>query len=68
VARKIVDTDGLLEACSWLRSRDQVYRRCRRPKNPLPHRKDGRLYLFDLDLVGRWFDRLEGKDLEDMYL
>ena len=56
--------EGLIEEFPWLSNRDKVYRRCRRRRNPLPHRKDGKLYLFDADLVGEWFSRLPGKDLE----
>lgn len=65
MARRIVDMDGLLKAYPDLfRNRDQIYRRCRRRKQPLPHRKDGNRYLFDLDLVPLWWDRLDGKDLD----
>jgi hypothetical protein len=41
---------------------NQVYKLIRRPDNPLPFKKCGKLILFDLEQVYRWFDSLPGRD------
>jgi predicted DNA-binding transcriptional regulator AlpA len=41
---------------------NQVYKLIRRQENPLPFKKCGKLILFDLERVYKWFDSLPGRD------
>jgi predicted DNA-binding transcriptional regulator AlpA len=41
---------------------NQVYKLIRRQDNPLPFKKCGKLILFDLERVYKWFDSLPGRD------
>jgi hypothetical protein len=63
VPRKIVNIKKLVELfqdAGWTRSK--VYNWMKRAENPLPHKKNGKCYEFDLDKVYRWWDGLPGSD------
>lgn len=40
----------------------QLRKLIHRAENPLPYKKAGKLILFDLERVYRWFDGLPGRD------
>ena len=58
--RRIVDTEGLEKRSPW--TKHQIYKLCKRPVNPLPHKRLGKRLLFDMRQVWKWFDGLEGRD------
>jgi len=64
--RRIVDIQGLLEEYPFFKTKHRVYKAVRRVEHRLPHRKNGRHLLFDLDQVGKWFDALPGSGGEEL--
>jgi len=40
----------------------QIRKMIRRPENPLPYKKCGKILMFDLERVFKWFDGLPGRD------
>ena len=66
MAREIVDIKGLADRLPL--STHQIYKAIRHPEYPLPHKKFGKRLLFDLAKVWRWFDRLPGRDDEELDL
>jgi predicted DNA-binding transcriptional regulator AlpA len=62
--RTYLDLEGVAAKLSL--TRHQVYKLCRRPTDPLPHRKLGKCLRFDDKSVDRWFDRQPGRDGEDI--
>ena len=61
MARQIVDIDGLTARLPL--TKNQIYKKIRDPKHPLPYKKTGKRLLFDLERVYKWFDQLPGQDL-----
>ncbi len=43
-------------------SRSQWYKACRRRDHPVPHKKIGKLLLFDPERISKWFESLPGRD------
>jgi|GEM_PF-7031158 len=58
--RQIVDLCGLCKHFPF--TPNQVYKKCHDKDYPLPHKKSGKMLLFDLERVWAWFDSLPGKD------
>lgn len=64
MAREIVDLEGIGKL--FCLSRWQIYKLVRRPVDPLPARKCGRLYRFDVQKCLAWFDHQPGRDSDDL--
>lgn len=62
MARVIVDIKGLEGRPEFPWTEHQIRDLLRRRDYPLPHKKLGKKYYFDLERVWKWFDGLPGKD------
>ena len=60
MARQIVKLKDLTKFLPL--TEHQLRKLLRRHENPLPFKKCGKLLLFDLEKVYRWFDALPGRD------
>lgn len=60
--RKIVDLKGLAERPEFPWSQHEIYKLMKRRDYPLPFKRLGKKYYFDLEAVYKWFDRLPGRD------
>ena len=60
--RKALDIDAV--AATFSLSKSQVYKLVRRPEDPLPHKKLGKVLRFDNDAIWKWFDRQWGPNSE----
>ena len=60
MARQIVRLKGLAKVLPL--TEHQIRKAIRRPENPLPFKKFGKLILFDIERVYKWFDSLPGRD------
>jgi hypothetical protein len=66
MSRQATDIQGIAQAFSL--TTNQIYKLVRRPVDPLPHKKIGRVLRFDLERAWNWFDRQPGKDSEEIDL
>lgn len=62
MARRIVDIKGLAEDSTFPWSESQIRKLMKRHDYPLPHKRCGKKYYFDIERVWKWFDSLPGKD------
>lgn len=64
MARQVVDLKGLAEDPRFPWTEHSIRKLVRSRTNPIPHKRlNGRgKYLFDLEQVWRWFDRLPGRN------
>ena len=61
MGKRITDVEGVAQ---YLKkpSKWSIYDLVKHPTHPLPYKKMGGRYAFDLDAVDRWFDSLPGRD------
>ncbi len=64
MSRKIYRVEGLREILPL--TQNQIYKLVRHPVHPLPHKKVGKLLLFDEARVLKWFEGLPGRDVDDI--
>ena len=64
MARQATNLEGIGKVFGF--TSHQVYKLVRRPRDPLPHRKIGKLLRFDVEKCWKWFDRQPGKDGDDL--
>ena len=62
MARQIVDIKGLAEMSEFPWSEHEIRKLIKRSDHPLPWKRIGKKYYFDLERVWKWFDRLPGRD------
>jgi hypothetical protein len=62
--RQILDVQGIGKI--FCLTENQIYKLTRRPVDPLPHRKLGKVLRFDVEKCMRWFQRQPGSDGEDL--
>jgi hypothetical protein len=60
--RQVVDIKGLAASESFPWTEAQIRDLLRRRDYPLPHKKLGKKFYFDLERVWKWFDSLPGVD------
>lgn len=60
MARQVVDIKGLAASDQFPWSMDQIRDLMKRADYPLPHKRVGKKYYFDLERVWKWFDSLPG--------
>jgi hypothetical protein len=60
VARQIVRLKDLTKVLPL--TEHQIRKAIRKAENPLPFKKCGKLILFDVERVYKWFDALPGRD------
>ena len=63
MARRYLSRENMEEKFGM--TQHQIYKLVRRPRDPLPHRKIGKLQRFDEEQVHKWFLRQPGTDGED---
>lgn len=53
---RIEDAAEYLATNKW-----HIYELCKRPNDPLPHRRPGKALLFEQSQIDRWVDRQPGR-------
>lgn len=62
MARVVVDLKGLADRPEFPWSEHEIYKLIKHRDYPLPYKKIGKKYYFDIERVWKWFDRLPGRD------
>jgi hypothetical protein len=62
MARTVVDIKGLAARSEFPWSEHEIRKLINRPDHPLPFKRCGKKYYFDIERVWRWFDNLPGRD------
>ena len=60
--RTILDIKSLAARAELPWSEHDIYKLIKRQDFPLPHKRLGKKYYFDLEAVYKWFDRLPGRN------